>query len=137
MIELSLQILGFVFQESRTSYSRLIRYFETDDMIYLVLEYVAHGQLLPIVRPYLERQVNGTPTTTMMNVDDPTSINRDLSPFSTSSVIKPSPSFVQIRRKSIQPGKTLVTISSYSRNELILFLQPPSSDFLGPFLQMK
>ena len=70
-------------------------------MIYLVLEYVAYGQLFPIVRPYLERQVNGTTTTTAAT----TSMNRDLSPFSTSSVIKPSPSFVQIRRKSIQPGE--------------------------------
>ena len=74
-----------------------MRYFETDDMIYLVLEFVSYGPLLPIVRPYLERQ----------NADETSladaSLRRELSPFSTSSVIKPSPSFVKLRRRSIQP----------------------------------
>jgi serine/threonine protein kinase len=79
---------------------RLLRYFETDEIIYLVLEYVPYGPLFPIVKQYLDRQVAGE--SSEVNQSD---ISRELSPFSTSSVIKPSPSFVQLRRNSLQPGK--------------------------------
>ena len=77
-----------------------MRYFETDEIIYLVLEYVPHGPLFPIVKQYLDRQVSGE-SSGVVNQSD---LSRELSPFSTSSVIKPSPSFVKSRRNSLQPG---------------------------------
>ena len=34
---------------------KLLRYFETDELIYLVLEYVPNGPLFPILKPFLNR----------------------------------------------------------------------------------
>ena len=61
----ALQKSSLVFKQRKTSMLpvnipfmvRLLRYFETDELIYLVLEYIPHGPLFPIVGPFLERLV--------------------------------------------------------------------------------
>lgn len=72
----ALQKSSLVFKQRKTSMLpvnipfmvKLLRYFETDELIYLVLEYIPHGPLLPIVKPFLERLVSNNSENAQVNL---------------------------------------------------------------------
>ena len=75
--------------------SALLRYYETEDSIYLVLEYVEGGVLYEVIRQFMDNS-------------KPVASERTTTPYGKGnvSVIKPSESFVQVRRASTIPPCT-------------------------------
>lgn len=117
----TIQKSAMVFKSNRTSMLpinipfmvKLLRYYETDDALHLILEFASGGKLYNIVQPYLNNQA-----ASLMEEEEqddqldylaaaaPGGAAQTVSPFSTSrvSVIKASPSFVQVRKASLQPS---------------------------------
>jgi len=86
---------------------RLIKYFETDDSVYLMLEYCSSGTMWDIVQPLVKQR----------EVVSVTVVSEDAEPFERNntpvqrqtSIIKPSPSFIRDRKKSINAYSDLNT----------------------------
>jgi len=84
---------------------KLLKYFETDDCVYLMLEYCSAGRLWDVVRP-LVRQQQETPVATSL-IDSNPPLKEEGSGRVTplkrqTSVLKPSESFIRDRQKSVR-----------------------------------
>ena len=76
---------------------RLLKYFETDDCVYLMLEYCSAGTLWNIVQPLICQRTINQPETLNQTPDE-----RTKSPVQKqTSIIKPSESFIHDRKISI------------------------------------
>ena len=76
---------------------RLLKYFETDDCVYLMLEYCSAGTLWNIVQPLICQKTINQPETSKQISDE-----RTKSPVQKqTSIIKPSESFIHDRKISI------------------------------------
>jgi len=108
-----------VFKKSKTSLLpinisymvRLLKYFETDDCVYLMLEYCSSGRMWDIVQP-LVRQKEVIRVTSVS--DDEYVEREDLERSKTpvqrqTSIIKPSQSFIRDRKKSINASSDFNT----------------------------
>jgi len=85
---------------------KLLKYFETDDCVYLMLEYCSAGLLLDVVRPLLRQQQEISFSTS--HKDSPSLLQGDCpegraTPLKRqTSVLKPSESFIRDRQQSVQ-----------------------------------
>lgn len=78
---------------------RLLKYFETDDCVYLMLEYCSSGRMWDIVKP-LVKQNEIVSVTFVCEEEEP--FERNATPVQRqTSIIKPSPSFIRDRKISI------------------------------------
>ena len=76
---------------------RLLKYFETDDCVYLLLEYCSAGTLWNIVQPLVCQKSINQPETFKQTPGE-----RTKSPvLKQTSIIKPSESFIHDRKISI------------------------------------
>jgi len=78
---------------------RLLKYFETDDCVYLMLEYCSSGRMWDIVKPLVKQKE-------VANIkfvgEDEEPFERNITPVQRqTSIIKPSPSFIRDRKISI------------------------------------
>eukprot|EP00090_Calanus_glacialis_P046059 TRINITY_DN8859_c0_g1_i2.p1 TRINITY_DN8859_c0_g1~~TRINITY_DN8859_c0_g1_i2.p1 ORF type:complete len:537 (-),score=148.11 TRINITY_DN8859_c0_g1_i2:127-1737(-) len=78
---------------------RLLKYFETDDCVYLMLEYCSSGRMWDIVKPLvMQNEVVGVKFVS----EDEEPFERNKTPVQRqTSIIKPSPSFIRDRKISI------------------------------------
>jgi len=76
---------------------RLIKYFETDDCVYLMLEYCSSGTMWDIVKPLVKQKEVASVDN---EISDPREINK-IPVQRQTSIIKPSPSFIMDRKISL------------------------------------
>jgi len=109
-----------VFKKSKTSLLpinisymvRLLKYFETDDCVYLMLEYCSSGRMWDIVKPLVKQSEVACVTSVNDDVyDDKEPFERTKTPVQRqTSIIKPSQSFIRDRKKSINASSDLNTL---------------------------
>jgi len=84
---------------------KLLKYFETDDCVYLMLEYCSAGRLWDVVRPLVSQQQESSNATSLIDANLPqqeegsgrvTPLKRQ------TSVLKPSESFIRDRQNSVR-----------------------------------
>eukprot|EP00092_Neocalanus_flemingeri_P009988 GFUD01010768.1.p1 GENE.GFUD01010768.1~~GFUD01010768.1.p1 ORF type:complete len:456 (-),score=125.32 GFUD01010768.1:219-1586(-) len=89
---------------------RLLKYFETDDSVYLMLEYCSSGRMWDIIKPLVKQRELITCVTLAIDEADKESSERTKTPVQRqTSIIKPSQSFIRDRKKSINASSDLNT----------------------------
>ena len=107
---------------------RLLKYFETDDCVYLLLEYCSVGRLWDIVQPLVRPNNNGAnskpPTAPSVGESARTPVKRQ------TSVIKPSESFIKDRKISLRSAdncdesdsdEDMMIVHKTSPNSVVVF----------------
>lgn len=86
---------------------RLLKYFETDDCVYLMLEYCSSGRMWDIVKPLVyQRDYCSRVTCSDDSENEP--LERTKTPVQRqTSIIKPSQSFIRDRKKSINASSAV------------------------------
>lgn len=88
---------------------KLLKYFETDDAVYLLLEYCNAGRLWDVVKPLVDQLDTPPRQSVQVNVED-TGNEKGLGTKSpvrrTTSIIRPSPSFIRARSESVNFSKS-------------------------------
>jgi len=88
---------------------KLLKYFETDDAVYLLLEYCSAGRLWDVVKPLVDQLDSPPRQSIQFNVEDTRQEKGSgkKSPVRRStSIIRPSPSFIRARSESVNFSKS-------------------------------